>query len=76
MRSALVYQAAHYRAVVISGDGAVAVVHDDGKTFEATRHYLPCESGPGGTCESLSVKSRMGHLHTAVYEKTQYRSRC
>lgn len=67
MRSALVYQAGHYRAIGLSGDGAAAVVHDDGKSFGATSLYL------GGAGEALSVPSRAGHLHTAVYESAPAR---
>ena len=71
MRSALVYQAAHYRAVAVSGDGTSAVVHDDGRSRVATPRYLA--PGPSGACESLTVNRRSGQLHTAVYEKAVYR---
>jgi hypothetical protein len=71
MRSALVYQAAHYRAVAVSGDGTLAVVHDDGRSLVATPRYLA--PGPSGACETLTVNRRSGQLHTAVYEKAVYR---
>jgi hypothetical protein len=71
MRSALLYRSAHYRAVSLSGDGSAAVVHDDGTSFEATSQLLV--PGKSGASEALTVRTRAGHLHTAVYEGLGFR---